>query len=210
MVSLLAFPSMFISCDDEKNSSDYVNINSFKFYLKFESAIGTNLVDSVKFKELDYTKSYEPLDSLKDGLVEVSIFRSSDGTEFDSSVRRIAWFRPLASSVISSSDINQELASAGTLLEIGWADFLSSNIDWNRPENYDETYIIKVKSPKIFGNDKEHTIKWFVHIKKSTYDAFKCEIDGIEFAFMETNMYKEQYNNFGRHEIAEVILPMRN
>lgn len=205
MLSIVTALPLFSSCsDDDAPSNDRTHYDVYQVLIRFESASGTNLVDSLKLTNRGVP--FEVVAPEDNGLVQVSCVRQTDGRKMD--FHRFGWTHPVDEGNF------KELAEAGTVLDFAWGEFYDDK-DGSRPD-YDEVYTVRIKSPAIFGTDEEHTIKWYSHIIGVTYDCYRCEVDGEEHAFTETDFYsylhpvKEPgYYTTNRKEVANVIINLR-
>ena len=205
MLSILAaFPLLSSCSDDDVPSSDNTHSNGYHVLVRFESTFGTNLVDSLNLTNRGVT--FEMVNPEDNNLVQVSCVRQTDGKQME--FHRFGWFHPL------DKGLEKEYIEAGTVLDFAWGEFYDD--DLGRRPDYDEVYTVRIKSPAIFGTDEEHTIKWYSHIIGVTYDCYRCEIDGEEYAFTETDFYsylhpiKEPgYYTTNRKEVANVIINLK-
>ena len=206
MLSILtAFP-LLSSCNDNDvpSSKAETHFNSYQVLVRFESASGTNLVDSLNLTNRGLL--FEIVDPEENDLVQVSCDRQTDGKQME--LYRFGWFHPIQEGLMT------ELVEAGTVLDFAWGEFYDD--DLGRRPDYDEVYTVHIKSPAIFGTDEEHTIKWYSHIIGRCYDCYRCEIDGEEYAFTETDFYaylhpvKEPgYYTTNWKEVAKVIINIK-
>ena len=86
------------------------------------------------------------------------------------------------------------------LLKLEWIDFKSSS-------DYNEIYSIQLYSPKIFGDNETHTLKWYVNISEWRENAYKCELDGYEVSLDNDPFYNERkfHDDDNRHPVAGII-----
>ena len=220
-VMALASMLLLVSCSgDEPGGQDYKFVDGSDIYLHFVKANGANAADYVKLEKevTDSTVSYIYLPIEEEGSVQIRCTRESDGLQYEFARRlapqtRIELTGEAGWVNYSTPDCYEVFVEAGTLLWIQWADFLVAepdDPDWPRQENYDDVYTFSIKSQKIFGNDEEHTIKWFVHIKGNRFDAYRCEVDGEEFDFKSDRLYREYYNDDYKYApIGPVIIPIK-
>ena len=178
-VMALASMLLFVSCSDDKEepTGDAINFNSYQVLIRFESESGSNLVDFLNLT--NHEESFQTIASDDNDLVQVSCVRQTDGKQME--LFRYGWFHPL------DTGLEKEYLEAGTVLDIAWGEFYDDDLG-KRPD-YDEVYTVSVSSPKIFGSDEVHTIKWYSHI-----DCYKCEVDGEDYAFTETRLYQSNYH----------------
>jgi hypothetical protein len=50
-----------------------------------------------------------------------------------------------------------------------------------------------------------HTIKWYVHIIYNHYDAYRCEVDGVELDFKNLPYYSDWLSNCIREKNDDYI-----
>lgn len=215
---LLLSAIISVSCnndDPEPGSGTYTLMMTPSMNVKFVSASGTNIVDSLDFLDSYSGRSYQTL-TADDEIIKVSCVRetdgkmiwadqqhTSDGTVITLAFYRYGWYRYQA---------GDSYEKEGTLLNLGWADPVASlaisdfdDYPWKRPENYDESYTFNIQSPTIFGSDEVHTIKWYVHIIYNHYDAYRCEVDGVELDFKNLPYYSEWLSNCIREKNDDYI-----
>ena len=183
-IMALASMLLFVSCSDDKEepTGDTINFNSYQVLIRFESESGSNLVDFLNLT--NHEESFQTIASDDNDLVQVSCVRQTDGKQME--LFRYGWFHPL------DTGLEKEYLEAGTVLDIAWGEFYDDDLG-KRPD-YDEVYTVSVSSPKIFGSDEVHTIKWYSHIIGRRYDCYKCEVDGEDYAFTETRLYQSNYH----------------
>ena len=221
MLPVMAFAAILslVSCsdsNDEPGGGDGLALAEFNIFVHFLKEDGTNAADYVKLEKVvtDSTENYIYLPIEEEGSVQALCTRESDGLQCELSKDagqissgHAGWVN------YSTLDWHEELVNAGTLLWLGWVDFLTAfpdDPDYNRPDNYDEAYTIVIRSQKLFGNDEEHTIKWFVHVKWNIVDAYRCEVDGDEFDFMNEPYYKKYFHEEWNYApIGPVVIPVK-
>ena len=207
MLSIMAAFPLLSSCgdsNDEPDGQDRTHYDEYQVLVRFESASGTNLVDSLNLTNRGVP--FEIVDPEDNDLVQIFCVRQTDGKQME--FHRFGWSHPIG------EGIKTELVEAGTVLDFAWGEFYDD--DFGMRPDYDEVYTVCIKSPAIFGTDEEHTIKWYSHIIGVTYDCYRCEIDGEEYTFTETNFYsylhpiKEPgYYTTNRKEVANVIINLK-
>ncbi|MBQ4483518.1 MAG: hypothetical protein II934_00735 [Prevotella sp.] len=175
----LAFSFFLSSCNDVEDK-DEAFFYHFDTFVKFESPVGTNAVDSLSLVKLEEHEilSYKPYDSQNDEVVLARCVRESDGfvIEIDKYNSYWWWFA-------ENKELPIAVSGQGTFLSLRWLDpniFVPENAP---KEEYDEAYTVYLKSPKIFGDDEERTIKWYVHVRRNKYNTYKCEVNGEEYNF---------------------------
>ncbi len=158
------------SCDKENNGSDAVNVDGFEILVRFESPIGTNILDSLGVQHMNNSISDYKLDDLV-----VNWRNKENNLNYHWSKPELAWFK--TEDWAGSSNPNFSFKGIGTVLDMTLTDI---NISDRDSPKADEEYTITLKSKKIFGNDDPHTIKYYVHINGGGcgYAAKKCEVDG--------------------------------
>ena len=220
-VMALASMLLLVSCSgDEPGGQDYKFVDGSNIYLHFVNANGTNAADYVRLEKevTDSTVMYIYLPIEEEGSIQIRCTRESDGFQYEFGKRLAPYSRVELTGEagwvnFSTPGCYEEFVEAGTLLWIKWADFLVSepdDPDWPRQENYDDVYTFSIKSLKIFGNDEEHTIKWFAHIKRNRFDAYRCKVDGEDFDFKSDRLYREYYNDDYKYApIGPVIIPIK-
>ena len=220
-VMALASMLLLVSCSgDEPGGQDYKFVDGSNIYLHFVNANGTNAANYVRLEKevTDSTVMYIYLPIEEEGSIQIRCTRESDGFQYEFGKRLAPYSRVELTGEagwvnFSTPGCYEEFVEAGTLLWIKWADFLVSepdDPDWPRQENYDDVYTFSIRGKKIFGNDEEHTIKWFAHIKRNRFDAYRCEVDGEDFDFKSDRLYREYYNNDYKYApIGPVIIPIK-
>jgi hypothetical protein len=148
-------------------------------YVRFVSPSGTNVLDSLNV--MPKNEGIQ-LDSATTQLMTINVNRSSDNVALTLIGKH--W-------LFTSTESDVNLPKDETILELVWHDFKASDTE-NRARKYDEVYEARMKSPKIFGDDQTHTLRWYARISGTTYDAYKCEIDGREAELANDPFYKEQ------------------
>ena len=146
-------------------------VDPFRVSIRFESAIGTNIADSLNI--IDNTKP-ETWNAKKED-IQVRVYRGSDLKPLE--INRTRW------AYIKENTIPNFLG--GTTLNVSATDMRIWKEDfWGR-----ETYIFEFRSKKLFGNDEPHTIKWFVTCKGSMqYNVYKCEIDNEDMPLSKSHL----------------------
>jgi len=198
LVMAAVLPLCFASCGKENGNGgeDQALMMTPEMLVKFVSATGNNMADGLGIFGNDTNDCFSEI-TADDDLMKISCTRESDGKEVWAGEKFMQgeivslqifnsfWYRPAA---------GHSCENEGILLQLGWADFVASDVywdHWDRPEYYDESYTFRLWSPRLFGSDEPHTIKWFVHIIRNHYEAYRCEVDGVEFPFTDSPSYKE-------------------
>lgn len=223
VLPVMTFVSVLLlaSCSgDEPGGQDAKFLDDCQIFVHFVNEDGTNAADYIKLEKevTDSTESYIYLPIEEEGSIQIRCTRESDGLQYDFAKRlapqtRIELTGEAGWVNNSTPGCYEEFVEAGTLLWIQWADFLVAepdDPDWPRQENYDDVYTFSIKSQKIFGNDEEHTIKWYAHIKRNRFDAYRCKVDGEGFDFKSDRLYREYYNDDYKYApIGPVIIPIK-
>ena len=164
--SFMAFAAtlFLVGCSNDEEVKDSYVFHQFDMYVKFESPDGTNGVDSLNLIALkkDSIFSAKPYNSREDDVVLTRCVRESDGFTIDIDRYNSHWLWFSA-----NNNLCPALSGQGTLLQHRWI----------------EAYTVYLKAPKIFGDAKERTVKWYVHVRRNIYNAYKCEVNGVEYDF---------------------------
>lgn len=215
-LALLFSAIICVSCNNddlEPGLVDKTVVINPSMNVKFVSASGTNVVDSLNIMKSCGEKLYYEIAS-DDDVIRVSCVRESDGKEVWAGKRHVYDGTVITMDIYKYAWALSE--KEGAMLDLGWYDPVASlsisdydDYPWKRPENYDDSYTINIQSPTIFGNDKVHTIKWYVHIIYNDYDTYRCEVDGVEFDFISSPEYK-LHCDYYPHRINEyIVVPVR-
>ena len=170
LLAIMLLPTI-VACDKENNGNDAMHVDSFTILVKFESPIGTNMLDSLNIQPT-MGESYH-LEGLN-----LNWKNKENNLNQHWSKPSLAWFK--TEEWFGSNNPNFSFKGLGTVLKIGLCDINISDSDFPKA---DEEYTITLNSKKIFGNDSTHTIKYYVHINGggSGYDTKKCEVDGKDY-----------------------------
>jgi hypothetical protein len=103
-------------------------------------------------------------------LIIVNGIRESDGKLLDMT-NRFLRTSPLWGEGFSEEE---------TIVQLNWGDFYNGN---------SEVYNIHLQSPLVFGNNETHTLKWYIRGSGNSYNAYKCEFDGMEIALENDPIY---------------------
>ncbi len=181
---LIAFT--FLSCDNDnpEEVGDNANPAINSSYLRFVSSCGTNVLDSLKVFEKDGPTSQE----IKDSLISIKCIRTSDNQQLDM----------INDLFYANSQADYEFPRDETLIRLNWADFNTWDLE-KRPYHYDEVYDILLQSPKIFGDNETHHLKWYVSVVGRVHNALKCEVDGQNVSLDNDPLYN-------RHVISDIHL----
>lgn len=172
LLAILLLPTI-AACGNDNGGDDASVISPFKIIVKFESPIGTNILDSLNIAEQEV--SGHSIDDL-----------TFEWTNKNNDLRE-SWSQPSLSFGITKNrfaSLNPSFPYENKAERVFSAQFTDISI-WDTPNNKypqrDEEYTVTLKSKKIFGNNIHHTLKFYVHIKgKAIYDTYKCEVDGKE------------------------------
>lgn len=172
LLAIILLPTI-AACDKDNNGSDAMHVDVFDVLVRFESPIGTNILDSLNVQPTEVA-TYNKLDDLY-----VNWKNKNDNFSSSSWYEPRLYWRHFPDSAYSHNP-NFSYKGMGTILEMGLIDRNVSDSDYPKA---DEVYSITLKSKKIFGNDSPHTIKYYVHINGGGcgYDAKKCEVDGKDY-----------------------------
>ena len=176
------------SCSYEEPDGPHV-IVPFHVIVRFESAIGTNIADSLSI--IDITKP-ETWNAKKED-IQVRVYRGSDHKLLE--IDRERWTYTKASTVTSFPK--------GTCLTVLATDMqIFEGGLWG-----EQTYTFEFKSRKLFGNDDVHTVQWFIHgMGRVVYKVYKCEIDGEDMPLSKSKLLTEaKYNQI----YAEVTIKLK-
>ena len=178
-----------ISCSSEEVGEDNMTPAIGRTYVRFVSPTGKNILDSLKVLNPDERKTAD-FDS---NLMEITVIRKSDNEQL--------WLRKnlLYACEQTGTAFNQN----ETVVELYWTDFMVMNIE-SRPMKYNDVYEVQMKSPKIFGNNDVHAIRWYIAVTGRAYDAYKCEVDGEEISLEDDPFYKQQFKS-GTHHVAGLV-----
>lgn len=165
------------ACDKDDNGGDARNIQSFQFMIKFESPIGTNVLDSLGIQHMNNSIVGYNL-----GDLSVNWKNKENNLNPKWSIPDLWWCK--TTEEYGSLNPNFSYKGVGTVLCLMLTDINVSERGYPEPE---EEYTITLKSKKIFGNDSPHTIKYYVHIGGCLYNAKKCEVDGKDYPIIGPN-----------------------
>ena len=173
---LLYISVSLLGCSED---SDYL-LNSpprvlpSELYIRFVRPDGGNCLDELGITPQIIKTEYYNYPVNDNGEMNVVISKEQNGMNITPShvVREYLLSKPDSSTGIIAHSEQEEM-----LMRISWEDFLGNEVF---PEAYDDAYIIKLKSAKIFGNKQEHTIRWSFHVNEGRYNfqVNKCEVDG--------------------------------
>ena len=161
------------SCSYEEPDGPHV-ILPFDVIVRFESAIGTNIADSLSV--IDITKP-ETWNAKKED-IQVRVYRGSDHKSLEAFEKRWGYTKDPTTTSFPAGTYLTVLATDMQIFEGGlWGE---------------ETYTFEFKSRKLFGNDDVHTVKWFIHgMGRVVYKVYKCEIDGEDMPLSKSKLLTE-------------------
>ncbi len=195
---VLSIMPTFTSCDKVENDGPF-GISPFTLFVRFESPNGTNILDSLNI--IGDVNKDERILNIDNGEIDVKCYRVSDNKLLETISE--LWIRA-NESWNSKDNPDYHYEKLGTMLRTS---FVDADI-WNEGKGstkHDESYVVNMKSHKIFGNDKTHTIKWYIHIYgRGYYEAYKCEVDGKQVSLDNDPLYQSQNNNHGIYAINTV------
>ena len=178
-----------ISCSSEEVGEDNASPAICTSYVRFVSPTGKNILDSLKVLN-PYERKTADFDS---DLMDITVIRKSDNESL--------WLRK--NLFYACEQTGTEYEQEETVVELYWTDFMVMNIE-KRPLNYNDVYEVQMKSPKIFGNNNVHTMRWYIAVTGRAHDAYKCEVDGQEVPLTDDPFYKQQFK-MGHHGVAGLI-----
>ncbi len=173
----------FASCSKEE-SSEYLAAPEHELFIRFVSPTGTNILDSLGIGGELYSQA-----DLKD--IQVKCITTWNDAEMN--ILHFAW-RTIPKDYhwkgygYDDGKAGLGILTEGTALYISWGD-LRLITDDSRPKNYETSYVITLKSLKVFGSDETHTIKWDVRVTGKSWDAYRCEVDGKEYSVVGDAVY---------------------
>ena len=178
--------------DDGGETGDQIAIPTYDFYIRFLSPSGTNILDSLNVCGDAVVRQFSD-DELE--LRCVSSWKNRP-------VRKLyqSWWR------IPEGEADRPFGDPlpqGTVAVFEWGDQLYFDAD--RPERLDVEYLITLRSRMIFGDDAQHTIKWYAKVLRNIYDAYKCEVDGEPYSLADDPVYN-YWSPFWKTELAHPTL----
>lgn len=176
------------SCSYEAPIGPHV-IVPFDVTVRFESAIGTNIADSLSI--IDITKP-DTWNAKKED-IQVRVYRGSDHKSLEVFGERWGYIKDPSTTSFPAGTYLTVLATDMQIFEGGlWGE---------------ETYTFEFKSRKLFGNDDVHTVKWFIHgMGRVVYKVYKCEIDGEDMPLSKSKLLTEAKCN---QIYAEVTIKLK-
>lgn len=176
----------FISCTESEGP---FGISDFHLFVRFQNADGRNLADSANVLGNDDIARLKA-DTVKD--LHLRIERMNSGRK-PVELGMVDWIKTKSS--MNSSDLpNVDYGKMGTMLEI---QFFDRSI-WDKNDIRNEVYLLTFNSDKLFGNDENHTIKFYIHIYgRGQYRTYRCEVDGKEVPIDDVISDKRNYGLYG-------------
>ncbi len=162
------------ACDNDNGEKDAMFIGPFEFMVKFESPLGTNILDSLQVPHMRNSVRSNHLDDLT---LEWS--NKNNNLNQPWRIPYLAWAH--TTEEWASFNPYFSFKGVGSILDVGLTDLSIWDTPNNKYPKRDEEYTISITSKKIFGDETPHYIKFYMHIKgKAAYDTYKCEVDGKE------------------------------
>lgn len=172
LLAIMLLPTI-AACDKDNGGNDAIAICPFNFMIKFESPMGTNILDSLQIQPT-YEKEGDQLDDLT-----FKWTNKNNDLNPHWSTPYLGWFKTTED--WGAFNPYFSFKGVGTVLGVKITDISIYSTSNNKYPKRDEEYTITLNSPQIFGNENPHTIKFYIHIKsKAVYDTYKCEVDGVE------------------------------
>jgi hypothetical protein len=167
---MLLISFTFIGCSNNLIEGSVYPIDGI-LMVSVQTPTDSAYLDRFNFVEYSYGKLSASV-SAED--VEWSVVRSSTQEPVDTLPAEWLYLGP--------DVIYNELNLNIPVLIIRWLDFkISDLLERSKYDDYYDSYEIYIKSPKIFGNEDTHVIKWdFSLTHKNGYLAYRCEVDGVE------------------------------
>ena len=191
---ILCVVFLFSSCS--KDNDGPIIISPFKMFVRFQSASGTNILDSIGImgdESLECRKVTEA-----DG-INLNWYKQSDNKELEPF--QVNWIK--ANQSWNDPDNPQlDYSKMGTLLEFNVTDYSI----WNGTCPNEESYLVTFKSEKIFGDKKIHTVKWDLHFYgNKRYEVYKCAIDDEQISLKDILRFYYGHN-YSRGIDAVIII----
>lgn len=179
LLAIILLPTI-ASCDKDNGGNAAICIAPFQFMIKFESPIGTNILDSLHVS---------PTDEIRGNQLDDLTFKwTNKNNDLNPgwSIPYLGWTK--TTEEWGGFNPYFSFKGVGTILHVKITDISIWDSPNNKYPKRDEEYTITLTSKKIFGNEIPHTIKFYVHIKgKVVYDTYKCEVDGVEQQLLWTD-----------------------
>lgn len=152
-----------------------------KTYLKFLSPTGMNVLDSLKI--IPDNNTVMEMDDAD--IMTVRGIRESDGKVLRMNNRFVR----------TSPRWGAGFPREESIAELGWGDFYNEDSD---------VYSILLQSAAVFNDNEIHTLKWYVRGHGNSYNAYKCEFDGVEVSLMDDPVYSK--NSRGNYHALEALI----
>ncbi len=173
LLAIMLLP-IIAACDNDNGEKDAMFIGPFEFMVKFESPLGTNILDSLQVPHMRNSVRSNHLDDLT---LEWS--NKNNNLNQPWRIPYLAWAH--TTEEWASFNPYFSFKGVGSILNVGLTDLSIWDTPNNKYPKRDEEYTISLTSKKIFGDETPHYIKFYIHIKgKAVYDTYKCEVDGKE------------------------------
>ena len=144
-----------------KTVEDSVPLAVHELTVQFIDNEGKNMLDSLLMDEIDYVTV--------DSFCDISCIRLSDGQKM---------YMGDGNGVIYPRGLH----AIGKAMHISFCDMKirdeHRHYPTGRAEEYDETYLLKLSSPVLFGDSIVHTINTHVHVNSWRYEYRGTEVDG--------------------------------
>lgn len=205
LTALFVLVTFLTGCGDNEIGNDATNPFQASTYIRILSPNGTNVLDDISIFPKETTHGFMVVP--KDDVLNISVSKENSenviktwGAEYHLVTSEWAEYNML------------NLSKDETILYVTWSDFDFTNneSEWNR-STYDDAYVVKLKSQKIFNDDNERTIKMFYHVKRGEHfiRVYKCEVDGVEHSLENDviRLYKlEEDKKYGKKtsEIGDI------
>ena len=156
-----------------------------RLQVQFVHSDGKNILDSLLMNEADYVAA--------DSFCTVSCMRLSDGDLMDLGE---------GNGMIGPKGIQ----ATGKSIYFSWLDLKIRDDEYHysseRAEEYDETYLLSLSSPVIFGDSILHNIKVHIHVTGCQYEYRQIDVDG-----KVSEMDPGQANSLTRLISATFVIP---
>ena len=170
---MVALP-LFCSCSDEDNGKEKecMDIGPFCMDVRFEDAGGNNLLDK-EMLNLSLEGQGREFDPEEDEVLKINCYRESDHKQ-----QNIAYSGWTLLDKIHPGFFDIYDDDLGFVMRLRWTDYDLWNTDL-KIQPREEVYVVELASPRIFKDEKPHTIKWFAHIYGwQQFEFYRCETDG--------------------------------
>lgn len=177
--ALLLLSGLFVGCSKDGD----VELEGCKLpvyttiYVKFLSPSGTNILDSLNvLGESHYVNANSEL-------IDVNVCKTYTGTDY--LYQEVPQFQDFAFGYNGAREafLAEEICD-------------SANIDMSAYNIISDSYEIRLKSDKIFGNDETHIIKWYYKLAyPSCLIGYKCEVDGERYPIENDSVFVSSIDN---------------